>query len=41
MLKREGDPEACKYVEEGFDCLDHAYFNVELKNLLNMHKQTE
>lgn len=45
MLERTGDPKArIGKVEEGFgnvDCLDHDYFIVELRELLNMHKQTE
>ena len=44
LLKIEGDPKARKLSsgsDEGFDCLDHDFFNVELRSLLNMHKQTE
>ena len=45
MLKAEGDPNSRKLSNESdetaFDCLDHEFFNVELKSLINMHKQTE
>ena len=45
LLKAEGDPNARKLSNESdetaFDCLDHEFFNVELKSLINMHKQTE
>ena len=45
LLHADGDPKERKLSngsdETSFDCLDHDFFNIELKSLINMHKQTE